>query len=291
MDDRRWRKAREQVLRKYRFSAAYQSGASVPYEYSLGIALVQNAIQNEPDSIVSGQSFSFRVTATKPDGTVKTDYRGRVSFLSPEGQPADSLPEPYTFTEADQGRHSFTATFYTIAGVDPRRRIRVSDSPNRQATLTVVVWFNVLTTWDAGPDPGSCALPSTELRSDPTQVPPRPPASVRIALSTDGNIASSWVGDTGPWYCAGDPNIPLCCRFNESYWTAYTVSVNGTRESYRVRHRGRPLAEDDSAHGYCEVANGSGMDVSTPILRALGYMGDPSQFRRNAYWRFAVPQQ
>jgi hypothetical protein len=41
----------------------------------------------------------------------------------------------------------------------------------------------------------------------------------------------------------------------------------------------------------CGVRNGAGMHVTTPILRDLGYTGEPAQFRQNMYWRFSVPQE
>jgi hypothetical protein len=54
---------------------------------------------------------SFTVTAKNPDGTTDTGYTSTVHFSSSDGQ-AD-LPANYTFTAADNGVHTFSATLRT----------------------------------------------------------------------------------------------------------------------------------------------------------------------------------
>jgi sugar lactone lactonase YvrE len=59
-----------------------------------------------------GTPGTFTVTALDALGSVVTNYTGTVTFTSSDGSAA--LPGSYTFTPADQGRHTFTATFNTV---------------------------------------------------------------------------------------------------------------------------------------------------------------------------------
>jgi hypothetical protein len=54
---------------------------------------------------------TFTVTALNANGTVNTGYTGTVTFSSSDPQAV--LPANYTFTAADQGTHTFTATLKT----------------------------------------------------------------------------------------------------------------------------------------------------------------------------------
>jgi 6-phosphogluconolactonase (cycloisomerase 2 family) len=59
-----------------------------------------------------GTPGTFTVTARDARGDVATGYRGTVRFTSTD--PAAVLPADYTFTEADEGVRTFTATFQTV---------------------------------------------------------------------------------------------------------------------------------------------------------------------------------
>src|SRR5207245_11547584 len=62
-----------------------------------------------PDALpISGDTVTFTVTALSDSGTTLTDYTGTVTFFSSDWQAG--LPADYTFTGADQGAHTFTAT-------------------------------------------------------------------------------------------------------------------------------------------------------------------------------------
>jgi hypothetical protein len=64
-----------------------------------------------PSPTTAGQSGSFTVTALDSSGHVATGYTGTVHFTSSDTQAV--LPANYTFTTADQGVHTFTATLDT----------------------------------------------------------------------------------------------------------------------------------------------------------------------------------
>jgi len=75
-----------------------------------------------PSPTTAGVSYTFTVTALNADGTVNTGYTGTVHFTS--GDPQAVLPADYTFTAADQGAHTFTATLKTAG----RQSIAATDT-------------------------------------------------------------------------------------------------------------------------------------------------------------------
>ncbi len=64
-----------------------------------------------PSTTTAGVAGNFTVTAKKADGTTATAYTGIVHFSSSDGQAG--LPANYTFTAADNGVHTFSATLKT----------------------------------------------------------------------------------------------------------------------------------------------------------------------------------
>jgi len=65
-----------------------------------------------PTSVAAGAAQTFTVTAMDAFGNVATGYTGTVHFTSSDG--LASLPANYTFTTADDGKHTFTATLNTV---------------------------------------------------------------------------------------------------------------------------------------------------------------------------------
>ena len=64
-----------------------------------------------PLSNTAGVANTITVTAQNADGTTATGYTGTVHFTSSD--PEAALPADYTFTSADAGVHTFTATLKT----------------------------------------------------------------------------------------------------------------------------------------------------------------------------------
>jgi ELWxxDGT repeat protein len=75
-----------------------------------------------PATVTAGVAGTFTVTVRNADGTINTGYRGTVHFTSSDPQAA--LPASYTFTAADQGVHTFSATLKTAGS----QSITVSDT-------------------------------------------------------------------------------------------------------------------------------------------------------------------
>ncbi len=72
------------------------------------VALV---VSGFPSPVQAGTEGTFTVMAVDPYGNVAPDYAGTVAFFSTD--PQASLPDSYTFTAADAGVHTFTATLFT----------------------------------------------------------------------------------------------------------------------------------------------------------------------------------
>jgi hypothetical protein len=68
-----------------------------------------------PGSVVAGVPFALTVTARDAAGAVATSYRGTVAVTSDDRR-APVLPAAYTFTDADQGVHTFTGVALHRAG-------------------------------------------------------------------------------------------------------------------------------------------------------------------------------
>jgi DNA-binding beta-propeller fold protein YncE len=68
-------------------------------------------VTNFPSTLTSVRG-NFTVTYRNPNGSIDTDFRGAIHFTSSD--PAAILPPDYTFTAADAGVHTFSATFNTI---------------------------------------------------------------------------------------------------------------------------------------------------------------------------------
>src|SRR5262249_18140861 len=64
-----------------------------------------------PSLVTAGVAGSFTVAAYDPYGNLATGYTGTVHFTSSDAQTV--LPADYTFTAADAGWHSFSATLKT----------------------------------------------------------------------------------------------------------------------------------------------------------------------------------
>jgi ELWxxDGT repeat protein len=89
-----------------------------------------------PTSVTAGVAGSFTVTAKNADGSTNTNYRGTVHLTSSD--PRAVLSGSYTFTAADLGVHTFTATLKTAGS----QSITVSDpvfptDPGTQEGITV----------------------------------------------------------------------------------------------------------------------------------------------------------
>ena len=87
-----------------------------------------------PSNAVIGQPFNVTVALTDRFGNVATGYRGTVSFNSSDllAMQLGKMPADYSFTAADAGIHTFSATLMT----PPSQTITVFDTANGTLSAT-----------------------------------------------------------------------------------------------------------------------------------------------------------
>ncbi|WP_224248102.1 Ig-like domain-containing protein [Hyalangium gracile] len=105
--------------------------ASVPVTVVLGPA-TQPVLTSLPGPFEAGEEFSVEVSARDAFGNEAKDYLGTIHFTSTD--PAAVLPEDYTFTEGDEGRHSFNVLFKTAATL---QQLTVADTAVASLTATL----------------------------------------------------------------------------------------------------------------------------------------------------------
>ena len=134
------------------------------------------AISGLGQSATAGSAQSVTVTLTDSFGNVITGYVGTVHFTSTDGQAL--LPADYTFTAADQGKHTFQVTFKTAGS----QSLSVTDTANSSLKATANV--NVST--------ASQLLVLSGIGQSATAGSPQ---SVTVAVTDSfGNVITGYVG-------------------------------------------------------------------------------------------------
>src|SRR5439155_6982856 len=92
------------------------------WELSLGGPATHFLVTPSTNPVTAGSSFQFTVTAVDDQDNPVTGYSGTIHFSSSDS--GATLPSDYTFTAADAGIHTFTATLITagsqaITATDP----------------------------------------------------------------------------------------------------------------------------------------------------------------------------
>jgi hypothetical protein len=87
-----------------------------------------------PPSAVANQPFNVKVTLYDRFGNIATGYVGTVHFTTTDlvAWQLGRMPADYTFTSADAGSHTFSATLMTV----PSQTITVTDTTNAQLSAT-----------------------------------------------------------------------------------------------------------------------------------------------------------
>jgi probable HAF family extracellular repeat protein len=143
-----------------------------------------------PASVTAGVAGSFTVVARDAYGNTATGYAGTVHFSSSDPQAA--LPGDYTFTAADQGAHTFSATVKTAGN----RWLGAADT----TTATV-----------AGSQAGILVSPAAASRlavSGPASVSAGTAFSITVtAYDAYGNVATGYRGTVS--LKSSDPSVKL----------------------------------------------------------------------------------
>ena len=113
------------------FSNVTQAGAGTLSVFAVGMptaavaldvvpAALSKFIFSAPATVPAGTPFSFTISALDRFGNVETGYTGAVHFSALTNDLGALLPPNFTFTAADAGTHTFTATLFKTAGAHPR---------------------------------------------------------------------------------------------------------------------------------------------------------------------------
>jgi hypothetical protein len=131
-----------------------------------------------PATASSGTPFTVTVTAVDGQGRAFTSYTGTVHFSSSDTSAGVALPPDYTFTAADAGSHTFSATLIRSGP----QTMTVSDAANNlSATSSIAV----------NPAPATKLV----LTSASSTTPAGSPVSFAVAArDNNGNIDTSYAG-------------------------------------------------------------------------------------------------
>ena len=102
------------------------NGCVGPQQQNVTVTMVAQALglTGLGQTAAAGTPQSVTVTLTDSLGNVATNYVGTIHFTSTDGQAV--LPANYTFTTADQGKHTFQVSFKTTG----TQSIGVADTAN-----------------------------------------------------------------------------------------------------------------------------------------------------------------
>jgi hypothetical protein len=95
-------------------------------------AVPKLSVTGFPATITAGAAGTFTVTVRDAHGNVLTGYTGTVHFTSNDRRA--SLPADYTFTAADQGVHTFSATLLTVGS----QSIAATDTSSSSSGMEIV---------------------------------------------------------------------------------------------------------------------------------------------------------
>ncbi len=207
------------------------------------ISVTSTPVQNETNSVISGQQAQVSVTAVDNNGNTVTSYTGTVHFTSTDTKA--TLPADYTYTSSDSGVHAFNVTLVTVSGNSATSPITVSDSAyNISSTQNINLWFQVIATRE-GLVGGTTACNHVITQNDHfVALPATSMCSVGVRLRNGANLATTSVLDVGPW-C---PNTPVQGGFNQCscpsdrYWQTTGVPFAATA-SCATTHAGIDLAD------------------------------------------------
>jgi uncharacterized repeat protein (TIGR03803 family) len=179
------------------------SGGGTVFELPLGVASHPSfQISGFPATATAGTASTFTVTVQNPDGTADTGYTGTVHFTSTD--PQAGLPADYTFTAADAGVHTFTATLKT-AGTQAINATDTAHSVNPGGITTNV----------------TAAAASHLVITGPSTAQPGVAFSLRVfAFDAYGNLATGYTGTVKFQSSDKTANLPANYTF--------TASDNGT---------------------------------------------------------------
>jgi hypothetical protein len=151
---------------------------SEAYTLTVGQPAAALSVSGFPSPTTAGVASTLTVTALNADGTTDTGYIGTVHFTSSDPQAVP--PANYTFTAADQGVHTFTATLKTAGS----QSLAATDTATGSVT---------------GSEPGITVTPAAAAALVFSSVPGSTTAGTAFSLTVTaedayGNVTTGYTG-------------------------------------------------------------------------------------------------
>lgn len=224
---------------------------------------VRFLITRNSGPIIQGEPFTFTVRAVPSlNFQAVTSFRGTIGFTS--SAPA-TLPASYTFTEADAGEHTFTATLTTIGsqtitaasgGAEPAVGTGSFYVYPAETVTTVVTNTN-----DSGPGSLRQAIADAGLRGTVTFSPEFSSGSPKLIALTSGPIIVGSVTIAGPGANRLTVSGNNSSRVFEVWPTAFPANISGITVS-----GGAPPADTFPRGGAFNAPYGGTMNLNSVVV-------------------------
>ncbi len=216
-----------------------------------------------PTSVQTGVAGNFTVTAVDPYGNTANSYRGTIHFTSSDSQAV--LPANYTFTAADNGTHTFSATMKTLGSQTLVATDTVTNTVAGSETVTVQ----------------SAVANSLRLAGFPS------PAQAGVA----GNFTATAVDGTGATVTGYRGTIHFTTSDMQAGLPAdytFTAADNGTHTfSATLKTAGtQSLVATDTATG--TIAGSQSVTVQPAVASSLRVAGFPTSVQTGVAGNFTV---
>ena len=173
-------------------------------------ALAKLVVTGFPASTTAGTAGNFTVSATDASGNLITSYLGTVTLTSTDPN-ASFSPATYTFTAADGGTHTFSATLKT-AGV---QSIKASDTGNSSITGSLP---GIVVQAAAARTLAVTGFPTTDTAGGTAQV-------TVTAYDAYGNVAAGYTGTVAVSSSDGHALLPADYTFTAGDAGQHTFAV------------------------------------------------------------------
>jgi hypothetical protein len=217
-----------------------------------------------PSPTTAGAAHSFTVTARDAYGNVATGYTGTVHFTSSDAQAA--LPADYTFTAADAGSHSFSATLKTAGSQSLTVKDTVATSLTGSQTGILV---------------NAAAATSLTLAGFPSPTTAGTAGSFTVtARDAYGNIATGYTGTVSFSSSDTQASLPAGYTFTGSDQGVHTFSAT-------LKTAGaQSLTVKDTANNFS--SSQTGITVTAAAASQLIVAGYPSSTTAGTAHNFTV---
>jgi phospholipase/lecithinase/hemolysin len=213
-------------------------------------------VSDFPSPTPAGVPGRFIITLLNSAGATWTNYTGTVHFTSSDSQAA--LPADYTFTSADNGMHTFTATLTTLGS----QLIAVTDK--NTATLTG-------TQWNIKVNPGPVS--QLVVAGFPSATAGLTESFSVTAEDAYGNINPAYTGTVKFTSSAAQANLPAAYTFTADDAGVHTFSVSvqtaGT-ESISATDTARPSITGTQSGIVITPTTSVRLTVATPASVSAG---------------------